>query len=181
MNDQLKQVADQITFASMNYRIWRIYTEPGDRAKYLEVLRKYNSFFLTSLQAHFLAAIITLYGLYERRPDSISLSRLLQDTPDDKLRRELQPILDEARSIWRKKITILRNEVYAHLSDRDFKAKFADAKLSPNEIERLIELSKHLVNKLSYAGDHSTFAFNLDPTTDTHNLLDNLLREIRSR
>jgi len=175
MDEQLKQIADRITFASMNYRIWRIYTDPSDRAKYLEVLRKYNAFFLTSLQAHFLATIITLYGLYERRPESISLSRLVQHTSDDKLRRELQPILDEAHSIWRKKITILRNEVYAHLSDTDFEAKFSKAKLSPNEIERLIELSRQLLNKLSYASDRSTFAFNLDPATDTHNLLDTLL------
>lgn len=71
----LKQVADRITFASMNYRIWRICTEPGDRAKYVEVLRRYNSFFLTSLQAHFLATIVALYGLYEARSESISLGR----------------------------------------------------------------------------------------------------------
>src|ERR1700678_1346060 len=32
MADRLKQVADRITFASMNYRIWWIYTEPGVRA-----------------------------------------------------------------------------------------------------------------------------------------------------
>jgi len=161
MKDQLKQVADRITFASMNYRIWRIYTEPGDRAKYLEVLRRYNSFFSTSIQAHFLATIITLYGLYETRPKSISLNRLIQNTLNDKLRRELEPMLDEANNIWRKKIAILRNEVYAHLLDTDFEARFFDAKLSPNEIERLIQLSRQLANKLSYASDRSTFAFNL--------------------
>ena len=72
MKDQIKQVADRITFASMNYRIWRIYSVPGDRAKYLGVLQRYNSFFLTSLQAHFVAAIITLYCLYEIRRESIS-------------------------------------------------------------------------------------------------------------
>ncbi|MBF6567739.1 MAG: hypothetical protein IVW54_02550 [Candidatus Binataceae bacterium] len=176
MKDQLKQVSDRITFASMNYRIWRIYTEPNDRAKYLEVLRKYNSFFFTCIPAHFSATIITLYSLYETRHDSISLSRLVQVTRDDKLRRELQPILDEANNIWRKKITILRNEVYAHLSEIDFKAKFSQAEVSPNDIECLIGLSKQLANKLSYASDRSTFAFNLDPATDTRNLLDTLLR-----
>jgi hypothetical protein len=175
MNDHLKQVADRVTSAFMNYRIWRIYTEPGDRSKYLEVLRRYNSFFVTGLQAHFLATIIPLYGLYERRPDGISITRLIEALPDDKLRREVQATLDEAKSLWRK-IALLRNEVFAHLSDTDFEAKFAAAKLSPNKIERLIELSKQIVNKLSYANDHSTFAFNLDPTTDTHNLLDSLLR-----
>jgi hypothetical protein len=50
--------------------------------------------------------------------------------------------------------------VYAHLSDIDFGAKFSEASISPNEIERLIKLSKELVNKLSYANDRSTFAFN---------------------
>ncbi len=180
MNDKLQEVAYRIKFAIMDYRIWRIYTEPGDRAKYLEVLRRYNSFFSTSLRAHFLAVIITLYSLYETRRDSISLSRLVQDTPDDKLRHELQPILDEARSIWRK-IAILRNEVFAHLSDTDCETKLADAKLSPNEIERLIELSKHLVNKLSYTSDHTVDVFNADPTTDTYKLLNTLRREIRSQ
>jgi hypothetical protein len=90
MNDQLKQVADRVTSASMNYRIWRIYTEPGDRVKYLEVLRRYNSFFLTGLQAHFLATIIPLYGLYERRRAGISLIRLIETLPHDKLRRAVK-------------------------------------------------------------------------------------------
>jgi len=176
MKDQIKQVADRVTFASMNYRIWRIYTEPGDRAKYLGVLQRYNSFFLTSLQAHFAAAIITLYGLYETRRDCISLARLTQELSDPKLRSELQPMLDDANGIWRKKITVLRNDVYAHLSDTDLVAKFSEASISPNEIERLIKLSKELVNKRSYANDRSRFAFNLDPARDTYNLLDRLLK-----
>jgi hypothetical protein len=175
MRDQIKQIADRITFASMNYRIWRIYTEPNDRAKYLRVLQKYNSFFHTSIQAHFATTIITLYGLYETRPRSISVSRLIKEVSDSKLLQELQPGLDEAHGIWRKKITILRNEVYAHLSDTDFDAKFAEASISPNEIERLIEVSKELVNKLSYANERSTFAFNLDPASDTYRMLNRLL------
>jgi hypothetical protein len=72
MTDQIKQVADRITFASMNYRIWRIYTAPGDRTRYLGVLRDYNSFFLTSLRAHFVATVITLYGLYETRREALA-------------------------------------------------------------------------------------------------------------
>jgi hypothetical protein len=176
MKDRIKQVADRVTFASMNYRIWRIYTEPSDRAKYLGVLQKYNPFFRTSLQAHFVATIITLYGLYETRRESISLTRLAQELSDAKVRSELQPLLDEANGIWRKKITILRNDVYAHLSDIDFGAKFSEASISPNEIESLIKLSKDLVNKISYADDRSSFAFNLDPASDTYNLLDRLLK-----
>jgi hypothetical protein len=128
---------------------------------------------LTSLQAHFLATIVTLYNLYETRSESISLSRLVQDASED-LRSELRPMLNEANSIWRKKITVLRNDVYAHLSDTDVLAKYSDAALSPNEIERLIDLSKQLVNKLSYANDRGTFAFNLDSACDTYNVLDRL-------
>ena len=83
-------------------------------------------------------------------------------------------MLNEANSIWRKKITVLRNDVYAHLSDTDVLAKYSDAALSPNEIERLIDLSKQLVNKLSYANDRGAFAFNLDSACDTYNVLDRL-------
>jgi hypothetical protein len=176
MADRLKQVADRITFASMNYRIWRIYTEPGDRAKYLGVLQRYNSFFLTSIRAHFVATIITLYGLYETRRESISLTRLVPDFPDPILRSEIQPMLDRANIIWRKTITILRNDVYAHLSDTDFEATFAEANISPDEIEALLKLSQDLLNKLSYANDRSTRAFNLDPASNTYALLDRLLK-----
>ncbi|HVA69070.1 MAG TPA: hypothetical protein VNF45_07125 [Candidatus Binataceae bacterium] len=175
MEDQLKQITDRITSAYMIYRVWRIYTEPDDRAKYLKVLQRYNTFFLTSRHAHFLATIVALYGLYETRRESISLSRLVKDTRDDKLRRELEPMLDEAKSIWRK-VAIVRNNIYAHLLDSNSQAIFSGAALSPNEIERLIELSKQLVNKLSYAHDHSTHAFNLNAAPDTYNLLDVLLR-----
>jgi hypothetical protein len=66
--------------------------------------------------------------------------------------------------------------VYAHLSDIDFEAKFAEANISPDEIEAFIKLSKDLLNKLSYANDRSTFAFNLDPASDIYNLLERLLK-----
>ncbi len=66
--------------------------------------------------------------------------------------------------------------MYAHLSDTDLDAKFSEADVSPDEIERLIKLSKDLVNKLYYALDRSTFAFNLDTAGDTHRLLDRLLK-----
>lgn len=81
-------------------------------------------------------------------------------------------VLDQAHTIWRKRITVLRNDVYAHLSDIDFGAKFSEADISPDEIERLIKLSKDLLNKLCYARDRSapgasSFAFNLDRLVKT--------------
>ncbi len=176
MNDDLREAARQIIFASIDYRIWRIYSEPADREKYLPVIQKYSSFFSASRWAHFRATIITLYGLYERRPDSISLSCLVKDTPDGKLRRELEPMLDQALEIW-PKIAILRNKV-AHLCDTDTDAAFRRAELSPNELERLIELSKALLNKLSCAHHCGPFPVNAgDPRIDTNNLLNALLRD----
>ncbi len=170
----LGRLPTALAFASTNYRIWRIYTEPESRKKYIEVMRRYNSFFHGSIQAHFVATIITLYALFETRRKGIGLPILIRQAPDE-VRARLQPILDEANGIWRKKITIFRNELYAHLSNVNFEAKFADTKLTPNDIERLIELSKQLINGLSQAATRSTYAFNLDPATDMYSLLDKLL------
>jgi hypothetical protein len=39
-----------------------------------------------------------------------------------------------------------------------------------------MKLSKDLLNKLSYANDRGTHAFNLDPASDTYALLDRLLK-----
>jgi hypothetical protein len=95
---------------------------------------------------------------------------------DPKLRAHLDTMLDEANRLWRKKITILRNEVYAHLFDSDAIKKFAEAHVTPNELATLIDISKQLLNAISHALDKSTFAFNLDPASDTYALLDVLLK-----
>ena len=65
----------------MNYRICRIYTEPHNQAKYFEVLSECNWFFLTSLQGRFIAAIITPFGLYEARLESIGVVACSKNYP----------------------------------------------------------------------------------------------------
>jgi len=171
LEDQLKQVHDFIAAAYVNYQIWRVYTE--HRMKYLKVLRRYNSFFRASLQAHFAVTIIALYRLYETQPDTISFPILIRDVSDPNLRAHLDTMLDAAR-LWREKITILRNEVYAHPFDRNTIEKFAEEDVTLNKLASLIDISKQLLNAICHALHKRTFAFDIDPSDDTQALLDAL-------
>jgi hypothetical protein len=84
-------------FASMNYRIWRNYTELGDRAKSLEVLIEYSSLFLNEASVTFCCHDHHNVRLYETRPESISVNRLLQELSYTCLRIQLK-----ANGRWRK-------------------------------------------------------------------------------
>jgi len=98
------------------------------------------------------------------------------------LRKVLSQRLTEAKQIWHK-VLILRNNLYAHTNyDLDSNAAFLKADLTPDEIRKLVELSKQIVNEISDAHDKTRFAFDLDNFThETYRLLDSLSRDLASK
>ena len=82
--------------------------------------------------------------------------------------------MSQASAIW-KKIAIIRNNCFGHLNgEKGVSELFALAKLSPNEMKELMELTKGLLNDLSHAWNGSVHAFNLNPYDDTIQLLNDL-------
>lgn len=137
----------------------------------------YPLFFKLAVGACLDAALIALYSLYD---GALSIPRLLEGAPGQ-LKEELAEKQREAQSIW-KKVRLIRNRALAHIDEiLDVDQAFARAKLTPTEIRRLIDLSKELVNGLSYWHDRSTFAFNLDVEPETRRLLDLLVEGHRRR
>ena len=173
-----QELHNLVTNADLNFRIWWIYVNREDRAKYINTLNDYSLFFVTSKSAHFAAVIGDLCALYETRDDTVNVNRTLKMFPPEVAER-VRSNLDEAVPIWKKIYRIGKNIFHHRNLGLDSDAVLAQVRLTPDGIKRLIEVSKEIVNTLSYAHDRSSFAFNLDPSKTTYRLL-NWLSEKRS-
>ena len=175
----------QTTMAAMlNYDIWRVYKCPSVRKAYTDdVMNEYVEFFRTSIHAHFVAMIVLLSRLYEKRSkkkSSISIPSLIEKSRhcpqfSGSLISSLETMcVDQAKPIW-KKLYLLRNEAFAHLSsERDITDVFAAAKLNINDPGKLIDITKTILNKFSYAMCRETCDFNVNARDHTLRLLKTL-------
>lgn len=173
--DELRHTAE---VASLNYEIWWIY-KGKDRPIYIDVLRRYDMFFQTSIHAHFLAMIIALYRFFETRKDTINLPRLLKMAKENKLlsSSELAAVENDcakSKAIW-KKVSIIRNELFAHRSNI-VGEPIIKANITYDEIRDLILMLKSIINQITHGINRNTHAFNISAEKDTRQLLADLKR-----
>jgi hypothetical protein len=176
----IENLRHTIMVASLNFDVHRVLTSDQTRPLYVDIMNSYSDFFATSIHAHFVAMIVALYRFYEKRKDTYNIPSLLillkkqNDFPVAKLM-ELEKIYNEQALPISKKICLLRNNCFAHLSKnstaKDF---FKKAKLKPKEVRLLINLSKEMLNTISHITDKSRYAFNSISPSDIVCLLDDL-------
>ncbi|MHB1358072.1 MAG: AbiU2 domain-containing protein [Rhodocyclaceae bacterium] len=165
--------------ACLNYDIWWVYKSKKYRPKYVGTMNRYLEFFSTSLHAHFVALLVALYPLYETRRDTFNIPRLLkllakEDAISKPVLNNATQLYDEAKHLWLK-VCILRNEVFAHFSESSSVEQiFKKADMTPNELKRLLELTKRLLNTVTRALDGSVHAFNLGASEATIRVLEDL-------
>ena len=175
----IKNLWDTVISAEHNHDIWWIYKSKDTRQKFLDTMNQYLSFFEASIHAHFVAMIIALYRLYETRPDTINIPRLLQflernhPLSNDTVI-SINELMEKAKPIW-KKVGIIRSQVFAHLTNvRKVEESFKKAKIQYRQFKELIELSKKITNKIGQDYNRNTHAFNLSSRLDTEELLTDL-------
>lgn len=179
VNFFISELRHSVTTASLNYDIWRVYNGEETRPKYIGVMNRYNLFFHTSLHAHFVALLIALYRIYETRKDTCNIPTLLQHLRDqEKIDPEeiecFYEIYDKAKPLWIK-VSVLRNMAFGHRSNALTTAEiFQKAKVTPNELRNLVDLTKELLNAVSTVAIKNSHAFNLEATSPTVDLLENL-------
>lgn len=174
--DDLRQ---SVIAAEHNYEIWWVYKEKDSRAKYLETMNKYSLFFQISIHAHFVAMLVALYRIYEKRRDTIHINVLIQKlekypriTEDSK--NNFKDSLCRAKPLW-VKVSTLRNEAFGHRSKKySVTEVFERANVTPGELRQLVEVTKSLLNQITLAWDGSTHAFNLDSSKSLIKLLEDL-------
>jgi hypothetical protein len=140
----LKQIYSTLLLAQLNHDIWWFYKEHNNRNKYLKILNRHLHFFSTSIGAHFTTLVVLLYRLYEKRKDTINFCSLLNQLRADnqidaaQIESATQQIANSTQT-W-KKLGILRNELFAHLT-KEYGPEdiFKKANLAPEEIKLFLD------------------------------------------
>lgn len=170
-----------IITAEHNHDIWWIYKSKDTRPKFLEVMNLYPAFFETSIHAHFVAMLISLYRLYETRRDTINLPQLIeilrrQHSLSDSTENQVATSIKDAKLIWIK-VGIIRSEIFAHLNSfRNTEESFKKANIKYREFKELIDFSKMILNLITQDYNQNTHAFNLSSEFDTKAVLTDLVK-----
>jgi len=173
------EVRHAVYVASLNFDIWWVFKGKDTRPKFTRTMNHYTLFFQTGIHAHFVAMLVALYRLYEKRPDTYNIPSLLRKVETSGA--ISKAVLDEvtktyalAKPLWIK-VSILRNEAFGHRTVKGtVEQAFKKAGISANELRDLIGHTKKLINTISHAADRSVHAFNLDATETTVRLLEDL-------
>lgn len=180
IDNYINELYHTATVAGLNYEIWWTYKSKDTRPGYVDVMNKYALFFQTSIHAHFVALLVALYRLYETRDDTFNIPSLLKMLRDESRLPDatidfLEDIYrNEARPLWIK-VNILRNKAFGHRSaTHTVEEVFKEAGVTPNELRDLLEVTKKLLNKLTYSCSKCVHAFNLGARDVTLRLLDDL-------
>ncbi len=180
IQQHVKELQNALTIASLNYEIWWLYKEKESRKRFVDILNSYPLFFQTSLHAHFVAMIIALYKLFETRPDTVNIPKLIEflEREGSIPQTEIQLIrsqINQIKPLW-VKVSILRNNLFGHTSNAlDNENIWKKANVTPNELKRLIDDSKWILNEITCTWDRSSHAY-LSATEDTVQLLEDLKR-----
>lgn len=175
IQNSVQELQRTITVSRLNYEIWRIYQEKENRA----ILEIYSLFFKTSLHAHFVAMIVSLYRLYETRKDTVNLPQLIKllkikgSIPNPEFKR-IESEIKKIKPLWIK-VSVLRNYMFAHRSNAlDYDKIFKKAKVKPCQLKQLIDESKRILNEITLLWNRSSLGSGLSSTKDTVNLLEDL-------
>ncbi|OQY00267.1 MAG: hypothetical protein B6I26_08590 [Desulfobacteraceae bacterium 4572_130] len=177
--NHIRELQNTIITAQLNYEICWALREKNNRKRYVDTMNEYPNFFCTSIHAHFVATVMALYKLYEKRKDTINLPKLVRTIkaessipPHDIATFEKE--IEELKPLW-VKISILRNNLFGHYSDSiENEMIWEKADLAYNQIKELIEGSKIIFNSIYSKWKKTQHAFNLSATADITNLLEDL-------
>ena len=175
IQNSVRELRHTITVSKLNYEIWHIYKEKENRT----IIEIYPLFFKTSLHAHFVAMIVSLYRLYETRPDTVNIHQLIKllkiedSIPNPELKR-IESEIKKIKPSWIK-ISDLRNYMFAHRSNAlDYDEILKKAKVKPCQLKQLIDESKRILNEITLLWNRSSLGSGLSSTKDTVNLLEDL-------
>ncbi len=146
---------------------------------YVKTMNQYVAFFSSGIHAHFIAYVAAMYAMYETRKDTYNCNQLLKlfaaepGVTSEQISK-VKSLLVEAKPIWLK-VDVLRNEVFGHLAaNTSTSAAFKKAAVKPDELARLLELSKQALNAVRAATGGGRHVYNLTARDDTLKLLEHL-------
>jgi HEPN superfamily AbiU2-like protein len=79
LNQRLDRIGQHIVRARLFLDLWFYFEERDSRRKIIETMQEYNEFFRFTPHAYFVAYVIYMAGVFDKRSDTISLPPLVRE------------------------------------------------------------------------------------------------------
>ncbi len=166
--------------AKVHFDLWSLlYVQSEERRKNLHDMQVHSQFFVFDMHAHFVSWVLHTYIIFDKGKRTLSLERVLHryerfsvipSKEIDSLRLELDRLGEVAEGV-----KCLRNSVVAHRNiDCDYKKYFAQAKVKPDQVGKLLSDVLLIVNRLQGLRNLKTTRFNVLPRQHLSDLFDRL-------
>lgn len=147
----IRDMVERVIELTRGYAIWWTLVDKANFDRYGMTINRHEDFFATTTHALFQNITIITHQLFDKRSGTTSLVNLTRElaTSNPALQCKLMKEIEACEPHLRK-VRSIRSNVYAHRS----KAKcpeniFAEERLTPAEMERIVLLSQRLVVALA--------------------------------
>lgn len=182
IDQRLYRAAQLVTRSRSFYDIWRYLEDRETLRVTIDTMQCFSEFFRFAPHAHFVAFVVHIAALFEKRKDTISLPRLAKEMKARKListkdAADVDTLLKEAQQVATK-VAILRNNLFAHRSATvSYAAAFKKAAVTADQLRALTEISLKIANRLLAARGRNGQIFNQYSRVHTEEMLKVLMEK----
>jgi hypothetical protein len=183
LDQRLERAAQLVILSRKFFDVWSCLEHAREQPATHEVMdAHFSEFFVFTLHAHFVAFVVHMAALFEKRQDTINLRRLINEMKTtamlpSKAAAEIDALLAEAEPLATK-VSTLRNNLFAHRSAfLSYAEIFEMADVTEDELRGVTEIALKIANQLLEAKGHPDQSFNPAPLEQAEALLRALLRE----
>ncbi len=179
IEERLETAAQLVLRSRIFYDIWRFFEGAESRPAIIDTMHRYSEFFRFDPHAHFVAFIVHIAALLEKRNDTINLPSLAKEMKASGListqeAAKADALLGQAAPLA-SKVTILRSNLFAHRSAAlSYSEAFKTADVTPNELRNLTDIALKIVNCLLMVRGLKDHVFNTLPLTDAEAMFKSL-------
>jgi HEPN superfamily AbiU2-like protein len=156
LDECLYRAGQHVVRSRLFFDLWFYFEGAETRPNIVETMREYNEFFRFTPHAYFVAYVVHIAGMFDKRKDTISLTRLAREMKaahqiQGQAITEVDALLAQATPVA-SKVIILRHNAFAHRSASiSYDAAFKKAAVTAAQLRDLTELALKIVNRLLLA------------------------------
>jgi hypothetical protein len=176
INDRVERAAQLVLRSRIFFDIWFYFEGNDTRPAILDTMQEYSEFFRFAPHAHFVAFVVSIAAIFDKRRDTINLRLLAREMARGKLlstqtQIDVDALFSQAEPLV-SKVAILRHNAFAHRSATiSFDDAFKKAAVTAFQMRDLTEIALQIVNQLGQAQGHSVRFFNELPREDAAAML----------
>ena len=177
--ERIQLQAKLLIRAAVFYDIWRAHSNPATRSAHLDTMNNYSEYFIFNESVYLSSTINAIYALTETRPKTLNIKASMA------LAAGLHPMhsaaIQDIQATYKNgsstlaKIALLRNNLFAHRSDKlSYQDALAKAQITPNDIRDTLLACLSALNALLRLLGAETVDLRERPRDDFIAMLDDL-------